>query len=185
MAVSVAVFTGDNAAQTMKFKGMIQGLEVLILVDSGSSHSFLCPQIALFLDGVTTIPCLVVVQVANAGRIQCSRQLLGGTWLVQHCMFMVDFQVLDIAAYDLIMGMDWLALHNPMKVHGIQKWMLILYKNSLVFPPGSVVEVTMGELQRPSFADQNRWWLCCLNLLRYLNHHQGCLPRETMSMLFH
>lgn len=33
MAVSVAVFTGDNAAQTMKFKGMIQGLEVLILVD--------------------------------------------------------------------------------------------------------------------------------------------------------
>lgn len=33
MAVSVAVFTGDNAAHTMKFKGMIQGLEVLILVD--------------------------------------------------------------------------------------------------------------------------------------------------------
>jgi hypothetical protein len=34
-------------------------------------------------------------------------------WILGHT-FQVDARVLDIAAYDLILGMDWLELYSPM-----------------------------------------------------------------------
>jgi hypothetical protein len=40
MVLSVAVLSGVAAPKTLKIKGAIQGMELLILIDSGSSHFF-------------------------------------------------------------------------------------------------------------------------------------------------
>jgi hypothetical protein len=59
MAISVAAVSGQEAPKTLKLKGVIQGYEVLILLDSGSSHSFISTSVASFLAGVTNVsnPC--------------------------------------------------------------------------------------------------------------------------------
>jgi hypothetical protein len=114
----------------MKFSGIIQGKEVLILIDSGSSHSFVSTTLAVQLTGVLPMTRPVSVQVADGGRIHCSQQLLATQWSVQQCVFTTDFRVLDISTYDLIVGMDWLSAHSPMKVHWLQKWMIIPYQGS-------------------------------------------------------
>jgi hypothetical protein len=46
LTVSATAVRGSDFGQTMKLKGIIQGLEVLILVDSGSSHSFVSSNFA-------------------------------------------------------------------------------------------------------------------------------------------
>jgi hypothetical protein len=150
LAVSVAAAKGVNSVNTMKFKGVIQGVEVLILVDSGSSHSFLSATVASQLTGLSSLSPPVLVQVANGGRIRCSQQLLNVDWSVQQCDFLTDFRILDLSSYDMIVGMDWLAMHSPMRIHWLQNWMVISYHNSsallhglsAVLLPGSVVEVT-------------------------------------------
>lgn len=51
MAVSVQAIVGSESGGTMRLLGWVQGFEVLILVDSGSSASFVSSQIAASLAG--------------------------------------------------------------------------------------------------------------------------------------
>lgn len=83
LAVSIVAAKGVNSVNTMKFKGVIQGVEVLILVDLGSSHSFLSATVASQLTGLSSLSPPVLVQVADGGRIRCSQQLLNAARSVQ------------------------------------------------------------------------------------------------------
>jgi hypothetical protein len=159
--LSVAAISGGELVNTMKFHGCIQGVEVLILVDSGSSHSFLSTTVADQLSGITPMTTPVQVQVADGGRLSCSRQLLGAIWTVQRCSFATDFRLLALSSYGMIIGMDWLSQHSPMKTHWLEKWMVIPYRSatvllygiSVVCPAGSVVEVTALQSVPPSLLD--------------------------------
>jgi hypothetical protein len=53
--LSKAAVTGLEVPRTMKFVGHISGLDVLVLLDSGSSHSFISTTVAQYLPNVTTI----------------------------------------------------------------------------------------------------------------------------------
>lgn len=53
--LSLAAATGVSSSKTMKFVGAIQGIQLLILVDSGSSHSFVSAAIASRLSGVSDL----------------------------------------------------------------------------------------------------------------------------------
>jgi hypothetical protein len=110
-------------------------------VDSGSSHSFLSSRVASKLEGMLEMPWPVMVQVADGGRLLCDKQILGATWSIQTCEFCTDFRVLDIAAYDIIVGMDWLAVHSPMKVDWGHGWLLIPYGTSSVLLRGGIEDV--------------------------------------------
>jgi len=46
LALSVHAATGSEGPRTMRLQGSIQGIDLLILIDSGSSHSFLSQRIA-------------------------------------------------------------------------------------------------------------------------------------------
>lgn len=59
-----AVTSGSNS-RTLKFLGNIQGQEVVILIDSGSSNSFVNAKLAPMLLGISQLSNPVKVQVAN------------------------------------------------------------------------------------------------------------------------
>lgn len=53
--VSLEAISGRKAAKTLRFQGSIQGMDVIIiLLDYGSSHTFLSMQVAPQLKGVAT-----------------------------------------------------------------------------------------------------------------------------------
>lgn len=79
LAFLAVVVQGVEAANAMKFQGSIQGIPVLILVDLGSSRSFLASIVAHQLTEVSAVACPVSVKIANGGTMQCSQQLLGAT----------------------------------------------------------------------------------------------------------
>lgn len=150
MAVSVAAMAGEDGPRTMRFQGELQGKEILVLVNSGSSHTFVSANLASTLSGVSLLNKEVLVQVADGATIQCSSQLVNAKWSVQGCSFCTNMKVLPLEHYDLIVGMDWLEKFSPMKVHWKQKWMVIPYlgSHSLLqgvapgLPEGSVIEVS-------------------------------------------
>jgi hypothetical protein len=108
--------------------GHIQGHSVLILIDSGSSHTFLCSQVALQLDVLTALPKPLIVKVDSGECIDSQWQLQRGQWEVQGCSFVSDFMVLPLQHFDVVLGYDWLEQHNPVKVHWSDKWMVIPYR---------------------------------------------------------
>ncbi|CAN6343657.1 unnamed protein product [Urochloa humidicola] len=71
LALSEAAVTGAEAPQTMRFQGMIQDKEVSILIDSGSSNTFVSSELAAQLKGVSLLKEPVMVKVANGEKMTC------------------------------------------------------------------------------------------------------------------
>jgi len=76
VAMSKDALADSDGPKMMRFMGSILGHQLLILVDSGSSHSFLSSQIANQLLGVQSLSQPIKVQVANGEVLQCISHLL-------------------------------------------------------------------------------------------------------------
>lgn len=87
-----------------------------MLVDSGSSTSFVNQELARHLEGVQLLPRACKVKVADGGELLCLSVVQQCTWYTQGCEFRTDMKILALGTYDAILGMDWLEQHNPMKV---------------------------------------------------------------------
>lgn len=51
LAISVAAVDGSETPKTVRLMGIIQGIEATILIDSGSTHSFVKEELADKLQG--------------------------------------------------------------------------------------------------------------------------------------
>lgn len=67
LAVSLVVVQGVEAIHTMKFQGVIKNIEVFVLVDLGSSHSFPSTRLAARLSGVSALSAFTDVCVVDGG----------------------------------------------------------------------------------------------------------------------
>lgn len=76
MVISEEAVNRLEGPRTMRFLGSIWGHEMVILVDSGSSHTFISEQLASKLQGVTSMKYFVSVKVANGQLLSCSLPLL-------------------------------------------------------------------------------------------------------------
>jgi hypothetical protein len=75
------------SSKTMKFKGSIQGLELLILLDSGSSHTFLSASVAAQLTGCSPVDVPMPVQVANGHNLLYFSELRETIWFLNEYQF--------------------------------------------------------------------------------------------------
>ncbi|XP_015618641.1 uncharacterized protein [Oryza sativa Japonica Group] len=116
MAISLQAVQGTEPDGTMRMLGQLQGKELLVLVDSGSSVSFISSQIAEGLTGIQPLSRRLSVRVANGETLCCGAIIPNCEWQVQGHKFQTTLRVLPITSYDMILGMDWLMKHSPMSV---------------------------------------------------------------------
>jgi hypothetical protein len=54
--------------------------------------------------------------------------------------------VLSLQSFDMVLGMEWLEGHSPMKIHWAQKWLTIPYHNNHITLQGiqpGIIECNM------------------------------------------
>jgi hypothetical protein len=127
VCLSEATSTGVEAPRSMRLMGTILGHEVLVLVNSGSSHTFLISTLGAQLSGSSALDNGLWVKVANGATVCCSSQFKNAQWEVQGYEFTSDFKVIFLQHIDIVLGYDWLEKFSPMKVHWSEKWMAIPY----------------------------------------------------------
>ncbi|XP_027086384.1 uncharacterized protein [Coffea arabica] len=112
--VSIHTLSGGNGHNTFKLKGVLAGRELLILVDSGSTHCFLDERLVSHLQlQVAGTP--LTVRVANGERLE-SRQLSRPlNWKIQGHEFQHHFNTLQLGSCDMVLGVDWLARYSPIE----------------------------------------------------------------------
>jgi hypothetical protein len=130
--LSEAAVSGKQSSKSMQLMGTIQGHSVFILVDSGSSHSFVSQSVATWLQGITSLSSTMTVQIANGTRVVCDTQLASAQWQVQGCEFSTNLKIIHLSHYDMIIGYDWLEEFSPMRLHWKDKWKAIPYQNAAV-----------------------------------------------------
>ena len=101
----------------MKIKGTIGPKEVIILVDSGTTHNFLSldlvQQLALPLATTTSYGVMMGTGISMKGKGICR----GGCILMQGLIVVKDFLPLELGNTDVILGMPWLGTLGDVKVN--------------------------------------------------------------------
>jgi hypothetical protein len=113
-----------------------------ILIDSSSSHSFLNASMLHKVDCVVTTAACMKVKVANGQVVLSDREVKGFSWWIQGHTFQQDVRILELAAYNLILGMDWLELYNPMTCDWLHKWIQFDYNGTRITLRGILRAVT-------------------------------------------
>jgi hypothetical protein len=74
-------------------------------------------------------------------------------WWIQGQTFHMDAKLLEIGAYDLVLGMDWLERFRPMTCDWLEKWIEFQYNDKLIrlqgirhSSPAKLQEVSMEQL---------------------------------------
>jgi hypothetical protein len=87
------------------------------LIDSGSSHSFdsqsFLQQAAITAEPVSAIH----VRVANGEMLVFNSKVMALEWWAQGYTFNTNMRVIELGAYDAILGYNWLRVQNPMVCH--------------------------------------------------------------------
>lgn len=78
------------------------------------------------------------VKVANGDVLSCVNFIPQAQWSVDEHQFCTDMRVFPLHHFDIILGMDWLESHSPMKVHWKSKWLAIPHLNSTIMLQGVV-----------------------------------------------
>lgn len=116
MCISKGATTGQTTPRTARLLGRIGGQEVLILVDSGSSHSFLSDAVVERLQLPIQAIATVAVKIADRGTLSYSGVVQACKWKMQGHEFATDLRVLALGCYDMIVGINWLESCGPMWV---------------------------------------------------------------------
>lgn len=123
---------GLQGKKTIRIQGLINKQEVLILIDSGSSSTFISNAAAQRLGFEQQQAPGVTVTVADGGALKNNTIIPAVTWWTQGHTFSVAARVLDITCYDMVLGMDWLEQHSPMWIHWKRKKLRFTYKGQRI-----------------------------------------------------
>ncbi|XP_027174452.1 uncharacterized protein LOC113774084 [Coffea eugenioides] len=184
--VSIHALAGGNEHKTIKMRGKLAGRELLVLIDSGSTHCFMDESLAQDLK-MQTAGTTLIVKVANGERLE-SRQLLQEVgWEMQGHNFLHNFNTLKLGSCDLILGVDWLAKHSPIEFDFQQLTMKFLKEKEPVILKGEAEKLKLKAIKGSRLAKwkrkQNYGITAQIYMVEEGGGDQGQIPTEMRELL--
>jgi hypothetical protein len=115
--LSLNAISRTELGNAMCICALVQNKVMLILVDSHNAHSFASKSFLMWTTITSSPAPSIQVKVANRDILHSSKQVNKLEWWAQGHTFHIEMRVLDIIAYDAILGHDWLRSHSPMVCH--------------------------------------------------------------------
>ncbi|XP_026378573.1 uncharacterized protein LOC113273013 [Papaver somniferum] len=149
--ISLHALTGTVTGETIRIPGILNKHKVSILIDSGSTTSFIDSTLASTLHCTITPTASMLVIVANGDKT-CSTGICSKLqWSMQGHKFVEDLRLLPLGGCDIVLGADWLKTlgdvlfnfsklsisfkyHNKITLHGSTP------NNSLLMMSGEAVK---------------------------------------------
>ncbi|MCH88512.1 hypothetical protein A2U01_0009401, partial [Trifolium medium] len=111
--LSLNAMKGNCGMGTLRFNGTIGNIQVQVLVDSGSSDTYLQPRIAQFLKVPIEATPSFQVLVGNGQSLTVEGMVRQLQLQVQGHELCIPAYLLPVAGADLILGSSWLATLGP------------------------------------------------------------------------
>jgi hypothetical protein len=113
--LSIHALSGRDNSDSMSVRSIVNKQVMVMLIDSGSSTSFISEHMVKQL-GLTVVPCQPVqVKVASGEKLMSATLVQNLEWWSNGHFYHTDMRVLPLGAFDAILGFDWLKQHNPME----------------------------------------------------------------------
>jgi hypothetical protein len=119
--LSINALSSSDTTNCIKIKARVKDKVMLILLDSGSSHSFVSSQFVDIAQLQTEPIQQKKVKLANGEWMITDRAVSQLQWYCQGYTLCSDMIVLNMHPYDAILGFDWLQAHSPMQCDWLSK----------------------------------------------------------------
>lgn len=87
---------------------------ITILIDIGSTHSFLDPEAAK-LTGLLIEPAkAILVSVADGNKLVSTAICNKFVWSMQGHQFQTNMRLLTLGGFDMVLGVDWMKTYSPL-----------------------------------------------------------------------
>ncbi|KAH6820459.1 hypothetical protein C2S53_002617 [Perilla frutescens var. hirtella] len=116
VSVSLNDLKGDTSITTLRFTGSCQGHQLHILVDTGSTLSFIKDSTAHKLGCEIEEATPLCIKVANGQRLTSSAQAGSFEWELQGQTLQHSLRLLQLEGCDIILGGDWLKACSPIEL---------------------------------------------------------------------
>ncbi|XP_020184893.1 uncharacterized protein [Aegilops tauschii subsp. strangulata] len=187
--LSTHAVAGTESPRTIRVRALVGNQVMLLLVDSGSTHSFVSKALAARVHAPTVPVPTVEVRVANGERMTCNSMVQGLNWWIQGHTFTTDMRQLELGAYDGVLGMDWLEQFSPMSCHWLDKTLTFEHHSAMITLQGvrpkqhEQVEEIEPEQLRKWQAGNNIWYMAVLDLPRSPEPQATKIPPSVQSVL--
>jgi hypothetical protein len=111
--ISLNAIMGISTAETMKLFVRLGADTVTSLVDSGSTHLFISTEVASRLHLEPIFRPGLQVLVANDDKVAITGVCHGVPFFIDKEPFVMDFFVIPLAGYDMVLGFQWLQTLGP------------------------------------------------------------------------
>ncbi|XP_027102590.1 uncharacterized protein [Coffea arabica] len=111
--VSLNALSGAIQRKSIMLIGSIGGLPIKILVDTGSSDSFINHRIVTLLHLPYQSVNPFIVTLANGTDITSGTACPKVAWRIQDYKFQFDMKIMELGGWDIILGVDWMCQFSP------------------------------------------------------------------------
>jgi hypothetical protein len=111
--ISLNAIIGISAVETMRLAVQITTTTLTALVDFGSTHSFISVEAASRLHLLPIHRPGLRVKVANGDQVACDGVCKDTRFTINDEEFVLDFFVIPLAGYDMVLGVHWLRTLGP------------------------------------------------------------------------
>ncbi|XP_026459657.1 uncharacterized protein LOC113360357 [Papaver somniferum] len=112
--ISFHALAGNVSHNTIRIEGDSKKHPLTILIDSGSTHSFLDPAAAARCGGNLVPTASLLVSVANGNKMVSNAKCPSFQWQMQGHQFQFDMRLLTLGGCDMVLGVDWMKGMSPM-----------------------------------------------------------------------
>ncbi|KAH6799229.1 hypothetical protein C2S51_035713 [Perilla frutescens var. frutescens] len=114
--MSLHTLKGEDTITTLKFTGVCNGQKLQILIDTGSTLSFIKDSTAQVLGCQVEAATPLLIKIANGQRLVSSSQAGNFGWQMQGVKLQHSLKLLQHEGCDVILGGDWLKACSPIEL---------------------------------------------------------------------
>lgn len=113
--LSLNAMAGSSGVRTPKVQGFSGKHKLLILIDTGSTHSFISDSLAFKLKCKIQNIIPTEIKVADGSSITCDKQISQFEWTIQGEKFKFPIRLLQLGGFHMVLGCDWLEAISPVE----------------------------------------------------------------------
>ncbi|XP_027088762.1 uncharacterized protein [Coffea arabica] len=114
MDMSLHALSEALKRKTITLTGVLNGEEVLILVDTGSSDSFINSELVIGMDiKYQWVDQPFSVIMGNGTSVTSNAVCPGVKWGINQHQFRFDLKAMELGGWDIILGVDWMTHFSP------------------------------------------------------------------------
>lgn len=104
--ISLNALTGSISYRTMRVRGNVKKKLIIILIDSGSTHNFLNPEVVKRANIKTEDTDSLPVSVADGTKMLSTAMCKNFQWEMQGIEFQADMRILQLKGCDMVLGIQ-------------------------------------------------------------------------------